>query len=191
MGCRRPSCWVLLEGAILALIGGLGCLLALPMNGYATGTINFETFGETVFEFRITPALALKGMIFSLVVECWEVAACCARRACRSSPEGRMNPDQLKQLQISSHDKTRSRGATADLPGLAAVAVALFAWPRPRTAAAFSPKSRPNSAAPASDSNWEPKASPFKVEGSVLTTTGYIANRERIELVSRFMGVVK
>ncbi|MEO6035394.1 MAG: ABC transporter permease [Verrucomicrobiota bacterium] len=59
----------LIEGALLALIGGfLGSALSLPMNGYATGTIGFETFSETVFEFTITPALIAKGLLFSLVV---------------------------------------------------------------------------------------------------------------------------
>ena len=59
----------LIEGGFLALIGGLiGVALALPMNGYSTGTISFETFTETVFQFRITPWLAAKGLIFSVVV---------------------------------------------------------------------------------------------------------------------------
>lgn len=59
----------LIEGALLALIGGvLGCLLSLPLNGYATGTIGFETFSETVFEFTITPALCVKGLLFSVAV---------------------------------------------------------------------------------------------------------------------------
>jgi putative ABC transport system permease protein len=57
------------EGAILAAAGGvLGCLLALPMHGVSTGTMSFNSFSETVFEFRITPWLAAKGMIFAVVV---------------------------------------------------------------------------------------------------------------------------
>lgn len=59
----------LIEGGFLAFIGGVvGVALALPMNGYSTGTISFETFTETVFQFRITPWLAAKGLIFSVVV---------------------------------------------------------------------------------------------------------------------------
>jgi putative ABC transport system permease protein len=59
----------LIEGGFLALIGGVvGVAIALPMNGYSTGTISFETFTETVFQFRITPWLAAKGLIFSVVV---------------------------------------------------------------------------------------------------------------------------
>ncbi len=59
----------LLEGALLATLGGaLGCLLALPMNGYTTGTISFDTFSETVFQFTLTPALLWQGMVFAIGV---------------------------------------------------------------------------------------------------------------------------
>lgn len=71
LGFRRRTVLLafLIEGAFLAALGGaLGCLLALPMNGYTTGTISFETFSETVFQFRITPWLAAKGMIFAVAV---------------------------------------------------------------------------------------------------------------------------
>jgi putative ABC transport system permease protein len=71
LGYRRRAILFsfLLEGALLALIGGmLGCLFSLPMNGYATGAFNFETFSEVVFYFRITPALIARGLIFSLLV---------------------------------------------------------------------------------------------------------------------------
>lgn len=71
LGFRRRTVLLgfLIEGAFLALVGGaLGCLLALPMNGLSTGTISFETFSETVFQFRITPWLAVKGMIFAVIV---------------------------------------------------------------------------------------------------------------------------
>jgi putative ABC transport system permease protein len=71
LGYRRRTilCSFLIEGAILAAIGGvIGCALSLPMNGYATGTFNFETFSEVVFQFRITPKLLLQGMTFALAV---------------------------------------------------------------------------------------------------------------------------
>ncbi len=71
LGFRRRAIVTsfLLEGALLALIGGvLGCLASLPMNGFATGTIGFETFSEVVFEFAITPALMVQGLIFSVIV---------------------------------------------------------------------------------------------------------------------------
>lgn len=71
LGFRRRNILIgfLLEGAILAFFGGcLGVLLSLPMNGYATGTMGFETFSEVVFQFRITPELAAQGLMFSVIV---------------------------------------------------------------------------------------------------------------------------
>lgn len=71
LGYRRKSILAgfLIEGAILAFLGGvIGCLLALPMNGYSTGTMSFDTFGESVFDFRITPMLALQGVAFAVVI---------------------------------------------------------------------------------------------------------------------------
>ena len=71
IGISRRSIVVcfLIEGAFLAAIGGVvGCLLALPMNGYTTGTIDFQSFAETVFQFRVTPRLMLMGVVFSVVI---------------------------------------------------------------------------------------------------------------------------
>ena len=71
LGFRRRTILAsfILEGALLAAIGGvIGCLLALPLHGVSTGTMSFNTFSETVFQFRITPWLAAKGIIFAIVV---------------------------------------------------------------------------------------------------------------------------
>jgi len=71
LGFRRRSVVMsfLIEGAILASLGGvLGCMLSLFMNGYAVGTLSFSTFSETVFEFRVTPWLMAKGLLFSILV---------------------------------------------------------------------------------------------------------------------------
>ena len=71
LGFRRRTILAgfIIEGALLAGIGGaLGCLLALPMHGYSTGTLSFNTFSEVVFNFAITPKLAAEGIIFSVVV---------------------------------------------------------------------------------------------------------------------------
>ena len=58
-----------IESMILALIGGVvGCLLALPVNGIATGTMNFRTFSELAFSFRITMDLVITALIFSAVL---------------------------------------------------------------------------------------------------------------------------
>jgi putative ABC transport system permease protein len=61
----------IIEGVILSLIGGaLGCGAAWVLHFWfgATGTMSFETFSELVFRFRITPWLATKGIIFSILV---------------------------------------------------------------------------------------------------------------------------
>ena len=71
LGFRRRTILAgfILEGALLAAIGGvLGCLLSLPLHGYSTGTMSFNTFSETVFQFRITPWLACKGILFAIAV---------------------------------------------------------------------------------------------------------------------------
>lgn len=73
LGYRRRAIMAgfLIEGAFLALLGGiLGCLLALPLPlmGYTIGTLNFQTWGETVFQFQITPALVMSGLVFSVLV---------------------------------------------------------------------------------------------------------------------------
>jgi putative ABC transport system permease protein len=71
LGFRRRHIYLsfLLESVILSLLGGaVGCLLSLPLNGMATGTMSFTTFAEVAFEFRITPELLLKGMAFALVM---------------------------------------------------------------------------------------------------------------------------
>jgi putative ABC transport system permease protein len=71
LGFRRRTILLsfLIEGAFLALIGGVfGCLLSMPMNGLATGTLSFDNFSEVVFEFRISPQLMMKGLIFSVIV---------------------------------------------------------------------------------------------------------------------------
>lgn len=58
-----------IESMILAFIGGvLGCLLALPVSGITTGTMNFRTFSELAFNFRVTPDLLLTALIFSLIL---------------------------------------------------------------------------------------------------------------------------
>lgn len=59
----------LAESALIALVGGgIGCLLALPINGLVTSTTNWASFSEIAFSFRITPGLLLAGMAFSLVM---------------------------------------------------------------------------------------------------------------------------
>ncbi len=57
------------ESLLLAAIGGLaGCLLALPLNGMTTGVGNFATFSEIAFNFQVTPAVMLPGVLFALTL---------------------------------------------------------------------------------------------------------------------------
>jgi putative ABC transport system permease protein len=59
----------MLESLVLAVLGGIvGCLIALPVNGISTGTLNFASFSEVVFKFRITPKLMLEGILFAAVM---------------------------------------------------------------------------------------------------------------------------
>ena len=60
---------LLLEAVLIAgLGGGIGCLMALPINGLVTSTTNWASFSEVAFAFRVTPALLLNGMIFAVVM---------------------------------------------------------------------------------------------------------------------------
>jgi putative ABC transport system permease protein len=71
LGFRRREIYLsfLLESVLLSLVGGvLGCLLSLPLNGVATGTIGWSTFAEVAFEFRITGELLARGMLFAVVM---------------------------------------------------------------------------------------------------------------------------
>jgi putative ABC transport system permease protein len=59
----------LFESLLLGLIGGaLGCLMALPLDGVGTGTMNFQTFTEVAFAFRLTPFVLATAVTFSLVL---------------------------------------------------------------------------------------------------------------------------
>lgn len=59
----------MIESLALALAGGvLGCAFALPMNGISTGTANFISFSEVVFNFMVTPQLMLEGMVFAAIM---------------------------------------------------------------------------------------------------------------------------
>lgn len=115
-----------------------------------------------------------------------------------------MNEEKLKQLQIQSGVKVRSKRPLGTILGAVILisAVALyFAWPRAadnrriittgwstKTATNNSSSARPpgNTTESAATSNADAKSNAV-----LLTVTGYIINRERIELSPRFMGVVK
>src|SRR6516165_10629211 len=71
LGFSRGSVLVsfLIEAVLLSMLGGLiGCLLVLPLNGVTTGIGNFVTFSETSFNFRVTPAIMARGVVFAVVL---------------------------------------------------------------------------------------------------------------------------
>jgi putative ABC transport system permease protein len=59
----------LAESMIIALAGGaVGCLAALPFNGFTTGTMNWASFSYLAFSFRVTPAILGSGAIFAILM---------------------------------------------------------------------------------------------------------------------------
>jgi putative ABC transport system permease protein len=55
------------EALLIAFVGGLvGCLVVLPLNGFTTGAMNFQTFSHLAFAFKVTPALLGAGIVFAL-----------------------------------------------------------------------------------------------------------------------------
>jgi len=60
----------LLESLALALAGGaLGALIAYGVfNNFHTSTMNFQSFSQVAFSFRVTPELLVRGVIWSLVI---------------------------------------------------------------------------------------------------------------------------
>ncbi len=68
-GRRAVLASFLIESILLAALGGvLGCVLALPLDGITTGTINWDTFSELAFAFRITPGILAGGFCFAIVM---------------------------------------------------------------------------------------------------------------------------
>ncbi len=61
---------VLVESLALAALGGLaGGLIAYgAFNGYQTSTMNFQTFSQVAFAFRVTPQLLVLGLVYALIM---------------------------------------------------------------------------------------------------------------------------
>jgi putative ABC transport system permease protein len=53
-------------GAIGGLIGGLAAYVAF--NGYQTSTMNFQTFSQVAFAFKVTPELLVLGLAYALAM---------------------------------------------------------------------------------------------------------------------------
>jgi putative ABC transport system permease protein len=61
---------VLAESLVLGGIGGvIGAILAyLAFDGFQTATMNFQTFSQVAFAFRVTPALFATGVLYALSI---------------------------------------------------------------------------------------------------------------------------
>jgi putative ABC transport system permease protein len=61
---------VLAESMVLGLIGGAigGAVAYLAFNGYQTSTMNFQTFSQVAFAFRVTPELLAMGLFYALLM---------------------------------------------------------------------------------------------------------------------------
>jgi putative ABC transport system permease protein len=71
LGYTRGSIYLafMIESVLLSAISGvIGCMLALPLHGIATGTFNWKSFAEVAFEFRITGPLLAAGIVFSIIL---------------------------------------------------------------------------------------------------------------------------
>ena len=61
---------VLVESLALGTIGGAigGVAAYLAFNGYQTSTMNFQTFSQVAFAFRVTPQLLVLGLVYALLM---------------------------------------------------------------------------------------------------------------------------
>jgi putative ABC transport system permease protein len=61
---------VMIEAVLLALLGGvLGAVSAyLYCDGASLSTLNFNTFSQVAFDFRVTPYLMAKGLLWALII---------------------------------------------------------------------------------------------------------------------------
>ncbi len=71
LGFRRGAVLIafLSEALLLSLVGGaVGLLAASLMQAVDISTTNFATFSELAFQFKFTPAIALKALLFALAM---------------------------------------------------------------------------------------------------------------------------
>ena len=61
---------VIAESIVLAVLGGLigGSLAYFVFNGYHASTINWQSFSQVAFAFRVTPSLLIQGFVYSVVI---------------------------------------------------------------------------------------------------------------------------
>jgi putative ABC transport system permease protein len=61
---------LMMESLVLALFGGVlgGSLAYFVFNGFHTSTMNFQSFSQVAFAFRVTPLLLAQGMAWATVI---------------------------------------------------------------------------------------------------------------------------
>ncbi len=61
---------VLVEAVLLSVVGGLigGGLAWAAFDGYQTATMNWQSFSQVAFAFRVTPFLLALGLLFAVVM---------------------------------------------------------------------------------------------------------------------------
>jgi len=61
---------VMIEALLLSLLGGAvgGALAYVYCDGASLSTLNFNTFSQVAFDFRVTPGLLLRGLTWALVI---------------------------------------------------------------------------------------------------------------------------
>jgi len=111
-----------------------------------------------------------------------------------------MDAEKLRTLHISPEAKSRSQSPLWYIflgVALFTAMVAYYAWPRKEddrraSGAQKHEAGTPATAVPGTTNAMPPSAAaPGRANASVLTVSGYIVNRERIELSPRFLGLVK
>src|SRR5262245_60702258 len=112
-----------------------------------------------------------------------------------------MNAEKLRALEIQPEAKARSQVSIWLIflgVALVSVAVGYFAWPKRNdelhmVSGKIKKAASTAVAATAASSTTSAPATPASVpvSGSILTVSGYIVNRERIEISPRFLGQVK
>lgn len=61
---------ILIESLLLAVAGGAAGAIAawLAFDGFQTSTMNWQSFSQVVFAFRVTPSLLLRGVFYAAVI---------------------------------------------------------------------------------------------------------------------------